>query len=58
MGFASGLTGGPAMAAKALRELFALALDEQAACFVHVGTGRPHRPPRVRPRPEDFLTEL
>jgi len=58
MGFASGLTGGPAMAAKALRELFTLAPDEQAACFVHVGTGRPHRPPRARPRPEDFLSEL
>ena len=58
MGFASGLTGGPEMGATALRELFGLAPDEQAACFVHVGTGRPHRRPRARPRPEDFLTEL
>lgn len=58
MGFASGLGGGPVMDAPALRGLFRLGPSEQAACFLHVGTVRANRPGRIRPRTEDFLTEL
>lgn len=58
MGFASGLSGGPVMNAPALRALFRLGASEQAACFLHVGTVRANRPGRIRPRTEDFLSEL
>jgi nitroreductase len=58
MGFGSGLSGGPVMVAPALRALFRLGPSEQAACFLHVGTVRANRPGRIRPRMEDFLSEL
>lgn len=50
MGFASGVTSGRVMASQALRELFALAPEEKAVCFVNVGTPASSRP--VRPRPD------
>jgi nitroreductase len=58
MGYASRLSGGPCLGSPALRGLFRLGAQEQAACFVHVGTGRTNRPGRIRPRPEELLSEM
>lgn len=57
-GYGSGLTSGQAMDSPALRGLFRLAPDEQAVCFVNLGTVRSRRPPRPRPEPRDFLSSL
>lgn len=48
-GFGSGLSGGRALQSPALRQLLALAPDEQALCFVSLGSPRRHREPRQRP---------
>lgn len=57
-GYGSGLTSGQAMESPALRGLFRLAPDEQAVCFVNLGTVRSRRPPRPRPEPADILSSL
>lgn len=58
LGYGSALTSGKALASRALRELFALAADEQALCFVSFGTPRERRPARPRPAVEDFFGTL
>ncbi len=59
MGFASALTSGKALPAAGMRTLFTLAEDEQALCFVNIGTplaGR--KPARLRPVPSQYVSSL
>ena len=58
MGYGCGLASGQAMGSTALRTLFRLVPDEEAVCFVGIGTVREPRPPRPRPQPADILTSL
>jgi nitroreductase len=57
-GYGSGLTSGQAMDSAALRALFRLEPEEQAVCFVNLGTVLSRRPPRPRPEPADLLGSL
>ncbi len=58
LGFGAALTSGKALASNALRRLFALGDDEQALCFLSVGSVIKGRPPRVRPQPRQYVTTL
>ncbi len=49
-GYGSGLTSGKALASRALRQLFALREDEDALCFINIGTISEAR--RGKPRPD------
>lgn len=58
LGFGSALTSGKAMQSAALRQLFALASDEQALCFINIGTAASTRAPRTRPAVRQYVSEL
>jgi nitroreductase len=58
MGFASGLTSGQAMHSARLRGLFRLAPDEEAVCFVNLGTAIGSRPRPAAVSPERFVSSL
>lgn len=58
LGFGSGLTSGRAMSASALRKLFGLALNEEAACFIAIGSVSKQKPIRLRPDSTGFLSRL
>lgn len=58
MGFASALTSGKALQSKGMRELFSLAPDEQAVCFVSLGTAVRSKPARQRPEPGIYVSYL
>jgi nitroreductase len=58
LGFGAGLTSGQSMRSARLRTLFGLTDDEQAVCFVNIGTVTNRKPLRVRPRPDAFTTSL
>jgi nitroreductase len=58
MGFGSSLTSGKALQAPGLRALFSLAEDEQAVCFVNIGTADRRKQPRVRPQPAQYVSSL
>jgi nitroreductase len=58
LGFGAALTSGKALASSALRSLFVLGDDEQALCFLSVGSVIKGRPPRVRPQPGQYVTTL
>lgn len=59
MGFGSGLTSGQAMEAAPLRELFRLAGNESAVCFVNIGTVSEHKRSKcVRPERNVFVSTL
>jgi nitroreductase len=58
MGFGSALTSGKALPSRALRELFAIDSDEEALCFISVGTTAGPRRQRVRAPVERYVTEL
>jgi nitroreductase len=58
LGFGSALTSGKALKAEGLRSLFQLGPDEQAVCFVSMGTVLSRKPARVRPVPADFVRTL
>lgn len=58
LGYGSALTSGKALKSAALRQLFALRPDEQALCFVSVGTVQSRRKPRVRPAVGDYFSTL
>jgi len=58
MGFASALTSGKALQSKGMRELFALAPDEQAVCFVSLGTAIRSKSSRQRPEPGLYVSYL
>ncbi|MBN8776542.1 nitroreductase family protein [Thiomonas arsenitoxydans] len=57
-GFGSGLVSGQAMQTARLRRLFALGHNEQAVCFVAIGTADRRKPIRPRPDPVLFVSEL
>lgn len=58
LGFGSSLTSGKALASPALRTLFGLAAEEQALCFVNVGTIAGPKRARTRPALERYVSEL
>lgn len=58
LGFGAALTSGKALASDALRRLFELDCDEQALCFVSVGTVIKAKRPRQRPTPPQYVSSL
>ncbi len=58
MGFASALTSGKALQSAGMRALFSLASDEQAVCFVSLGTAMRSKPSRQRPEPSHYVSYL
>ncbi len=58
LGFGAALTSGKALASVALRTLFGLGNDEQALCFVSVGTVARARRMRRRPTPAQYVSSL
>jgi len=57
-GFGSSLTSGKALGSAPLRELFSLGANEQALCFINIGTPNARKPARHRPLPKDYVVEL
>lgn len=57
-GFGSGLVSGQAMQTTGLRQLFALHENEQAVCFVAIGTADRSKPIRPRPATSAFVSIL
>ena len=58
LGFGSSLTSGKALGSPALRELFALDAEEQALCFVSIGTTAGPKRARTRPALDRYVSEL
>ena len=58
LGFGSALTSGKALQSAGLRQLFGLAPDEQALCFVSVGTVLAAKPARQRPGSATYVSVL
>ena len=58
LGFGSSLTSGKALASPVLRALFALSGEEQALCFVSVGTIAGAKRARARPAVERYVSRL
>ncbi|MEJ8839692.1 nitroreductase family protein [Ramlibacter sp. AN1133] len=58
LGFGSALTSGKALDSRVFRELFAIGADEEALCFISVGTIEGPRRNRVRATPERYVSEL
>jgi nitroreductase len=58
LGFGSALTSGKALKSAPLRELFGLTADEQALCFVSIGSVAASRPVRPRPAVSAYLSVL
>lgn len=57
-GFGTGLTSGQAIDSPHLRTLFGLLDHEQAVCCINIGTVSKHKPPRLRPSIERFVSSL
>jgi len=58
LGFGSALTSGKAMGSRPLRSLFALQAEEQAVCFLSIGTVAKAKAGKERPRVEQYVTSL
>ena len=58
LGFGGALTSGKALGSAPLRRLFALSGDEQALCFVNIGSVLKARRARVRPSVVDYVSAL
>lgn len=58
LGFASGLASGAAMDSAGMRRLLRLDAQEQAICFIGVGTAASDKAPRARPAVEQFFSIL
>ena len=58
LGFGGALTSGKALASAPLRRLFDLRADEQALCFVNIGTVVKARPVRLRPQAAQYVSTL
>jgi nitroreductase len=56
MGLGSALTSGKALQSQVLRQAFDLAPNEQALCFVSIGTAEKSKNSRLRPAPELFIS--
>ena len=57
-GFGGALTSGKALQSAPLRTLFGLQPDEQALCFVNIGTVVKARPVRLRPLAAQYVSTL
>ena len=57
-GFGGALTSGKALQSALLRALFGLKPDEQALCFVNIGTVVKARPVRLRPQAAQYVSTL
>lgn len=58
MGLGSGLSSGQALASQALRTRFQLNPNEQAACFISLGTVSQDKPPHARRTAEAFVSRF
>jgi len=58
LGFGAALTSGKALQSAPLRELFKLGQDEQALCFINIGTPEHPKPIRQRPAVERYVSVL
>ena len=58
LGFGSALTSGKALKSDALRTCFGLGADEQALCFISIGTVASRKPARARPAVADYVSTL
>jgi nitroreductase len=58
LGYGSALTSGKAIRSAPLRALFGLAPDEDALCFISLGSARDHKPPRPRPAVSAYFNVL
>lgn len=58
LGCGSALTSGKALRSVGLRRLFALGAQEEALCFVSIGTAARRQPVRERPHPDTYVSEL
>lgn len=58
LGFGSALTSGKALHSPGLRALFSLAREEQAVCFVNLGTATRRKVSRERPPPSRYVSTL
>jgi len=58
LGFGSALTSGKALQSTGMRQLFGMAADEQALCFISIGTVASTRKPRERPAVQSYVSEL
>ena len=57
-GFGAGLTSGQAMNSVRLRTLCGLSDDEQAVCWISIGSVSKSKPPRERPAVSAYITSL
>lgn len=58
LGFGAALTSGKVLASSALRSLFDLGDEEQALCFLSVGSVASCRPARLRPQSGQYVSML
>ncbi len=58
LGYGSALTSGKAVRSTPLRTLFGLAPDEDALCFISLGSTQGHKPPRPRPEVSAYFSVL
>ncbi len=58
MGYASSLTSGKALQSAGMRALFSITQDEQAVCFLSLGTAIRSKPSRQRPEPGSYVFHL
>lgn len=57
-GFGTGLTSGQALTSSQLRDLFELGRNEQAICCINIGSVTKHKPVRLRPIWQHYVSEL
>lgn len=58
MGLGSSLTSGQAMPSRAIRQLFQLAPQEEAVCFINIGHVSEWKRPKARPPLERYFSRL
>ena len=58
LGYGSALTSGKALKSTGLRQLFGLNDEEQALCFLSIGTPKSRKSARQRPAPGDYVSTL
>ena len=58
LGFGGALTSGKALSSAPLRALFSLSEDEQALCFVNIGSVVKAKPMRARPQAGQYVSVL
>lgn len=58
LGYGSAVTSGKALQSQALRALFHLSAQEEAVCFINIGTVSEGRPGKPRPQITDYYSRL